>query len=90
MSFEKIGDVLIQKDPDGSDDLPGFFELARKIIRRHTGIEVESLRWREGTLGVTVASSVEASEIRLRHIQVERELAKKSGRSVGRLSVRVL
>ncbi len=90
MSFEKIGDVLIQKDLEGNDDLLGFFELARKIIQRHTSIDVESLRWREGTLGVTVGSSVEASEIRLRHIQIERELAKKSGRKISRMSVRVL
>lgn len=89
MSFSSIGEVLSAKNPDQPDDLMGFFLTVRAVVKKHAGVELETVNYREGKVGVSVASSIEASEIRLRHIQIERDLAKRSGRIIKRIVIRV-
>ncbi len=90
MSFEKIGDVLGQKDVDKADDLVAFFAQIRSVIKKYASVRVESLTYKHDVIGVTVGGSIEASEIRLRDIQIEREIRRRSGRDVKRVTVRVL
>ncbi|MBP9827459.1 hypothetical protein KBC99_03205 [Candidatus Saccharibacteria bacterium] len=90
MSFESLGDVLSRKDFDQSDDLLAFFEMVRSVIKRHSGITIESVSYKNNILRVSVSHPVEASEIRLRHIQITRELAKRSGRVIAKLVTRVI
>lgn len=90
MSFEKLGDALGRKNLDQHDDLLAFFALAKSIIQRRAGVTVDAVSYKHEVLRVTVSHPTEASEIRLRHIQIERELAKKSGREVTRIQVRIL
>ncbi len=90
MSFERIGDVLGNKDLDRPDDLLAFFELVRSVIRRRAGVELESVGYKQDIVRLTVSHPAEASEIRLRHIQIERELAKRSGRTISRLQIKIL
>ena len=90
MSFSSIGEVLSAKDPDKPDDLMGFFITVRAVVKRHAGVELETVSYRDNKVGVSVTSSIEASEIRLRHIQIERDLAKRTGRPIQRVVVRVL
>lgn len=89
MSFESLGDLLAHKNLDQPDDLLAFFEQVRKVIRAQAHIEVESIRYKNNVVGVTARSALEASEIRLRHIQIERTLRKMTGRTITRVSVRV-
>lgn len=90
MSFEKIGDVLIHKDVDKTDDLMAFFAQIKSVIKKYAAVKIESVTYKHDIVGVTVGSSIEASEIRLRHIQIQREIARRSSREVKRLTVRVL
>lgn len=90
MSFESLGDVLGRKDIDQHDDILAFFDLAKSVIQRRSGVKVDAVSYKQAVLRVTVSHPVEASEIRLRHIQIEREIAKKSGREVSGIRVRVL
>lgn len=89
MSFESLGDLLAHKNIDQADDLMAFFEQVRKVIRAQAHVEVESIRYKNNIVGVTAGSSLEASEIRLRHIQIERTLRKITGRTITRVTVRV-
>ena len=90
MSFESIKKVLLEKDPDKNDDLMAFFKTVRAVLKKHSGVEPESLNYRDGIVGVTVSGSIEASEVRLRHIQIERDIIRRTGREVKRVVVRVL
>lgn len=90
MSFSSIRDVLSEKNPDKPDDLMGFFTTVRAVVKKHAGVELETVSYRDNKVGVSVASSIEASEIRLRHIQIERDLAKRTGRKVQRIIIRVI
>lgn len=90
MSFEKIGDVLGHKNVDQTDDLMAFFAQIKSVIKKYASVKVESLTYKHDVVGVTVGSSIEAAEIRLRHIQIQREISRRSGRDVKRLTVRVL
>lgn len=88
--FERLGDALSRKEIDRNDNILEFFDLCRSTIKKLSSVDVESLTYKHDTLGVTVGSSIEATEVRLRHIQIERTLAKRSGRKIKRLVVRVL
>ncbi|MEI7819128.1 MAG: hypothetical protein WCI47_03350 [bacterium] len=90
MSFESAGDVLSKKDVDRTDDLVAFFDLIRKTIKRISQVELESIRYKNDIVTVTVSSTLEATEVRLRHIQIERGLRLQSERDIKRVSVRVL
>ena len=90
MGFERLSDVLGQKDMDSPDDVLKFFDQVRKAVRQQTGVEVESIRYKNEIVTVMVATSAEASEVRLRHIQVERLVRKVSGRAVRRVAVRMV
>lgn len=90
MSFERLGDALNRKDIDQHEDLLAFFDLAKSVIARRSGVKVDAVSFKNDILRITVSHPVEASEIRLRHIQIEREISKKSGRQLERLQVRVL
>lgn len=89
MSFEKIGDVLGKKDVDKTDDLLAFFAQVKSVVKKHADVKVESISYKHDIVGLTVGSSIEASEVRLRHIQIERALRKRSGREIRRVTVRV-
>ena len=90
MSFESIGNVMAYKNFERSDDLLEFFQQVRKVIRTQAHVEVESVRYKNNIVGVTVTNGSEASEIRLRHIQIERSLRKISGREIQRVTVRII
>lgn len=90
MSFEKIGDLLGDKDVDKTDDVMAFFAQIKSVIKKYASVKVESITYKHDIVGVTVGSSIEASEIRLRHIQIGREISRRSGRDVKRIAVRVL
>ncbi|MFO0955467.1 MAG: hypothetical protein U0526_02935 [Candidatus Saccharibacteria bacterium] len=90
MSFERLGDALNRKDIDQHEDLLAFFDLAKSVIARRSGVKVDAVSFKNDILRIAVSHPVEASEIRLRHIQIEREISKKSGRKLERLQVRVL
>jgi hypothetical protein len=90
MSFERLGDALNRKDIDQHEDLLAFFDLAKSVIARRSGVKVDAVSFKNDILRITVSHPVEASEIRLRHIQIEREISKKSGCKLERLQVRVL
>ena len=67
----------------------GFFEQVRKVILAQAHVQVETVRYKNNIVGVSVATATEASEIRLRHIQIERTLRKITGREIQRVTVRV-
>lgn len=90
MTFEKLGDAMARKDFEVADDLLGFYELCRSVIKRRSGVVIESVNYKNEILRVTVSHPVEASEVRLRHIQIIRELQKKSERPIQKLVMRVL
>ena len=44
MGFESIGNVMEYKNFERPDDLLGFFEQVRKVVRAQAHVEVESVR----------------------------------------------
>lgn len=90
MGFESIGNVMEYRNFERADDLLGFFEQVSKVVRSQAHVEVESVRYKNNIVGVTVTNGSEASEIRLRHIQIERSLRKITGREILRVSVRII
>lgn len=90
MGFEKLGDVLGKIDVDKTDDLVAFYAQIRSVVKKYASVKVESITYKHDVIGLTVGGSIEGSEIRLRHIQIEREIRRRSGRDVKRLTVRVL
>ena|GEM_PF-6558207 len=89
MSFERLGDLMSQKDFDTTTDLLGFFEKVRGVVRKQTGVELESVRYKNEIVTVSTATATEASEIRLRHIQIENALRQQTKLVVKRVAVAV-
>lgn len=89
MSFERLGDAMAYRNFEQHDDLMGFFEQIRKVILSQAHVQVETVRYKNNVIGVSVGTATEASEIRLRHIQIERTLRKMTGREIARVTVRV-
>lgn len=89
MSFERIGDAMGRKDLDSSSDMMEFFQAAKSIILRRSGVTIDAVSFNQGLLRVTVGHPVEASEIRMRQIQIIRELEKKTGQTIEKLVIRI-
>jgi hypothetical protein len=89
MSFERIGDAMGRKDLDSSSDMMEFFKVAKSIILRRSGVTIDAVSFNQGLLRVTVGHPVEASEIRMRQIQIIRELEKKTGQTIEKLVIRI-
>lgn len=89
MSFEKISDSLARKDIDNHFDIVGFLDIVKGVIRRRSGVEVDALSYNSGLLRITVTHPIEASEIRLRKIQIVREIEKKTSQVIGKFYVKV-
>jgi hypothetical protein len=89
MSFEKISESLARKDIDNHFDIVGFLDIAKGVIRRRSGVEVDALSYNNELLRITVTHPVEASEIRLRKIQIVREIEKKTSQTIGKFYVKV-
>ncbi len=89
MSFEKIGDSLSQKNLDAQFDIVRFFTIVKEIIKRRSGVTIDSVSFNDGLLRITVGHPVEASEIRMRKIQIERELVKRTGQKIDKIFIRV-
>lgn len=89
MSFEKIGDSLSRKNLDDHFDIMQFFAVVKEVIKRRSGVSVDSVSFNDGLLRITVNHPVEASEIRMRKIQIEREIMKKTGRNIQKLFIRI-
>ncbi len=89
MSFERIGDSLSHKNLDNQFDIVGFFAVVKEIIKRRAGVTIDSVSFNDGLLRITVGHPVEASEIRMRKIQIERELVKRTGQKIEKIFIRV-
>ncbi len=89
MSFERIGDSLSRKNLDAQFDIMQFFKTVKEIIKRRSGVTVDSVSFNEGLLRITVGHPVEASEIRMRKIQIEREIVKKTGQKLEKIFIRI-
>ncbi len=89
MSFERIGDSLSRKNLDAQFDILQFFKTVKEIIKRRSGVTVDSVSFNEGLLRITVGHPVEASEIRMRKIQIEREIVKKTGQKLEKIFIRI-
>ncbi len=89
MSFERIGDSLSRKNLDAQFDILHFFKTVKEIIKRRSGVTVDSVSFNEGLLRITVGHPVEASEIRMRKIQIEREIVKKTGQKLEKIFIRI-
>lgn len=89
MSFEKISDSLARKDIHNHFDIVGFLDIAKGVIRRRSGVEVDALSYNSGLLRITVTHPIEASEIRLRKIQIVREIEKKTSQVISKFYVKV-
>ncbi len=89
MSFERIGDSLSRKNLDAQFDILQFFKMVKEIIKRRSGVTVDSVSFNEGLLRITVGHPVEASEIRMRKIQIEREIVKKTGQKLEKIFIRI-
>lgn len=89
MSFERIGDSLSRKNLDAQFDIMQFFKTVKEIIKRQSGVTVDSVSFNEGLLRITVGHPVEASEIRMRKIQIEREIVKKTGQKLEKIFIRI-
>lgn len=90
MSFERIGDSLSQKNLDQPFDIVHFFTIVKEVIKRRSGVNVDAVSFNNGLLRVTVSHPVEASEIRMRKIQIEREIVKKTKQSISKFYIRIL
>lgn len=89
MSFERIGDSLSRKNLDAQFDILQFFKMVKEIIKRRSGVTVDSVSFNEGLLRITVGHPVEASEIRMRKHQIEREIVKKTGQKLEKIFIRI-
>ena len=89
MSFERIGDSLSRKNLDAQFDILQVFKTVTEIIKRRSGVTVDSVSFNEGLLRITVGHPVEASEIRMRKIQIEREIVKKTGQKLEKIFIRI-
>ena len=89
MSFERIGDSLSRKNLDAQFDIMQFFKTVKEIIKRRSGVTVDSVSFNEGLLRITVGHPVEAREIRMRKIQIEREIVKKTGQKLEKIFIRI-
>lgn len=89
MSFERIGDSLSRKNLDAQFDIMQFFKTVKEIIKRRSGVTVDSVSFNEGLLRITVGHPVEASEIRMRKIQIEHEIVKKTGQKLEKIFIRI-
>ena len=63
--------------------------MVKEIIKRRSGVTVDSVSFNEGLLRITVGHPVEASEIRMRKIQIEREIVKKTGQKLEKIFIRI-
>lgn len=90
MSFERIGDSLSQKNLDSHFDIMHFFTIVKDIIRRRSGVVIDAVSFNSGILRVSVSHPVEASEIRMRKIQIEREIVKKTQQKISKFYIRIL
>ncbi len=88
MSFEKIGDSLARKNLDEQFDIVQFFKIVKEVIKRRSGVEIDAVSFNEGLLRITVSHPVEASEIRLRKIQIEREIIKKTQQKINKFIIK--
>ena len=90
MSFEKIGDSLSRKNLDQPFDVVNFFTVVKEVIKRRSGVSVDTVSFNNGLLRVSVSHPVEASEIRMRKIQIEREIVKKTQQKISKFYIRIL
>lgn len=89
MSFERLGDTMGRKNFDRSSDMMDFFTNVKSVIQRRSGVRVDSVSFNQGQLRVAVSHPIEASEIRMRQIQIIRELQKKSEEKIVKLIIRI-
>lgn len=89
MSFERIGDSLSRKNLDDQFDIMRFFEVVKEIVKRRSGVKIDSVSFNDGLLRITVGHPVEASEIRMRKIQIEREIVKRTGQLIRKVIIRI-
>lgn len=90
MSFESIGDSLARKDLDQNFDMVEFLALIKSIIKKWSGVEVDTVSFNKGLLRVSVSHPIEASEIRLKKIQIERSIAKQTSQKITKFIIRVV
>lgn len=90
MSFERIGDSLSRKNLDDQFDIVRFFTIVKEIIKRRSGVEIDSVSFNDGLLRITVGHPVEASEIRMRKIQIEREIIKRTSQKIDKFFIQVV
>lgn len=90
MSFESIGDSLARKDFDRHFDIVGFLSLVKAIIKRRSGVEIDAVSYNDGLLRISVNHPIEASEIKLKKIQIEREITKKTNQQINKIVIKIV
>jgi hypothetical protein len=90
MSFESIGDSLARKDLDQNFDMVEFLALIKSIIKKWSGVEIDTVSFNKGLLRVSVSHPIEASEIRLKKIQIERSITKQTSQKITKFIIRVV